>query len=423
MVGQGSVIFYVQPKTGQSTGTVIQNTANVVFDANAAIVTPTWTNTLDVDAPISKVSGLAARTLVGPFTVSWSGTDVGSGISTYDVYESDNGAPFTVFQSGVTATSASVTGVVGHTYSFYSISTDGAGNVESAKTVPDTSTVVVTTLTPVATTTLLSASIASVATGSSVTLSAAVSPPTGTTQVPTGTVTFLNGTATLGAVSLDATGKATLATTTLPAGTNSVTAQYSGDASFMGSTSTAITVAVGAPTVQVALSPSALTITNGSSGTAMITVSSAFGFTGAATLSCTGLPAAASCSFSPASVTPASGGTATSTMTITTASRSAAISPINDPAHPSGSRTVFAFCLPMLLALIGARRRGQVGAAGRGLFLTAFAIFGALTVVAGCGGGSGSSSATGTPAGMSMVTVTATSGAVVQSTTLQLTVN
>ena len=51
VVGQGSVSYSVMPLTGQSTGTAVTNTASVVFDANAAIVTPTFLNTLDVDPP------------------------------------------------------------------------------------------------------------------------------------------------------------------------------------------------------------------------------------------------------------------------------------------------------------------------------------------------------------------------------------
>jgi hypothetical protein len=41
------------------------------------------------------------------------------------------------------ATSGTYQGVVGHTYAFYSIAEDGAGNIETAKTVADTSTQVV----------------------------------------------------------------------------------------------------------------------------------------------------------------------------------------------------------------------------------------------------------------------------------------
>ncbi len=137
IVGQGSVVFNVMPKAGLTTGTAINNTATVVFDSNAAIQTPTWLNTIDVDAPVSKVEALPASQATTSIAVTWSGTDKGSGIASYNVYVSDNGGAFTVWQSGVTTTSATYTGVLGHAYGFYSIATDGVGNVEAAKTVAE----------------------------------------------------------------------------------------------------------------------------------------------------------------------------------------------------------------------------------------------------------------------------------------------
>jgi hypothetical protein len=419
IVGQGNVLFNIMPKAGQSTGTVINNSASVVFDANAPIVTPTWTNTLDVDAPASTVSALPARTLVGPFNVAWSGTDKGSGVASYTVYVSDNGAAYTVFQQSVITTSASFTGVAGHTYAFYTISTDGAGNVEPAKTKPDTSTNVVTQLTPLATTTTLATSSTSIAVGTSVNLTATVTPPTGTTQIPTGLVTFMNGTSTLGMISLDNTGKATLATTTLPVGTAAITATYSGDNSFAASASTAVSITVGTPTLStVSLSPASLTVTNGASATTTVTVGSTFGFSTAATLSCSGLPANSTCSFSPASVTPGTGASASSTMTINTISRTTAAQPLR--LFDRGGRIALAFFIPVLLAPLALARRRIRGLA---LQLTALLLIATtFALITGCGT-SPVVSNKGTPAGVSTVTVTATAGTMTQSVTLQLTVN
>jgi FtsP/CotA-like multicopper oxidase with cupredoxin domain len=103
---------------------------------------------------------------------------------------------------------------------------------------------------PGATTTTLSASTASVPAGTSVTLTATVAPAAGS-GTPTGTVTFLNGSTTLGSGTLNSSGVATLSLTTLPIGSNSITANYSGDTSFASSTATALTVTV----VAVASSP------------------------------------------------------------------------------------------------------------------------------------------------------------------------
>ncbi len=79
-----------------------------------------------------------------------------------------------------------------------------------------------------ATTTTLQASPASANTGQSVTLTATVSAQSGT-NTPTGTVTFYNGSTSLGTATLSPAGTANLSTTTLPAGPDSITASYGGD--------------------------------------------------------------------------------------------------------------------------------------------------------------------------------------------------
>jgi hypothetical protein len=72
--------------------------------------------------------------------------------------------------------------------------------------------------------------------GQNVTFTAAVVPSSGT-GTPTGTVTFLNGSAVIGSSALNASGVATLVYSGLSAGTHSITAKYSGNANYSGSTS------------------------------------------------------------------------------------------------------------------------------------------------------------------------------------------
>jgi hypothetical protein len=79
--------------------------------------------------------------------------------------------------------------------------------------------------------------------GQNVALTATVSPATGTTPVPMGTVTFYNGTTVLGTKTL-ASGVALLNTTSLPVGQDSVTCAYSGDTVFAASNCSAATVTV-----------------------------------------------------------------------------------------------------------------------------------------------------------------------------------
>jgi hypothetical protein len=68
----------------------------------------------------------------------------------------------------------------------------------------------------------------------------AIAPGKGT---PTGTVAFYNGITALGTASFGS-GKATLKTSTLASGTYTITAVYSGDAHFSGSTSPALSQTV-----------------------------------------------------------------------------------------------------------------------------------------------------------------------------------
>ncbi|HEX4607500.1 MAG TPA: carboxypeptidase regulatory-like domain-containing protein [Urbifossiella sp.] len=125
--GKGFFTYTVEPKVGLPTGTAVTAQASVVFDTNAAIATLTALNTLDVTAPTSRVAPLTATQSTASFTVTWSGTDVGSGIASYDVFASDNGGGYAPFLIGTTSTSAVFTGQAGHSYSFYSVASDHVG--------------------------------------------------------------------------------------------------------------------------------------------------------------------------------------------------------------------------------------------------------------------------------------------------------
>lgn len=85
--------------------------------------------------------------------------------------------------------------------------------------------------------------------GETVTLSALVTtvPVNG---IPTGTVTFKNGAATIGVVTLNNNGAALLSLSTLPVGVNSITAVYNGSTSYATSTSAILSQVVArAPTI------------------------------------------------------------------------------------------------------------------------------------------------------------------------------
>ena len=117
---------------------------DIAGNVEAAPTAADATTLVDVTAAVSSVDSLPAAVNTTSFTVNWSGADSsgGSGLATYDVFVSDNGGAYTTFLSGTTATSAIYSGVNGHTYAFYSVATDNAGNVEGAPTVADSVTLV-----------------------------------------------------------------------------------------------------------------------------------------------------------------------------------------------------------------------------------------------------------------------------------------
>ena len=130
-----------------------------------------------------------------------------------------------------------------------------------------------------------------------------------------------------------------------------------------------------------------------SSGTAstQIGITPENGFNSAVTLSCSGLPAGASCAFSPATVTP-SGAMASVSLTITVPTATASAAPIHK------SKPLFGYTLPFF-----ALAAGSLAIGGKAKKKTAFWVvlvlvlaLGAMSI--GCGGGSKSGATTSTQA-------------------------
>ena len=91
----------------------------------------------------------------------------------------------------------------------------------------------------------------------------------GSATAATGTVTFFDGTVTLGTGTLNTAAQATMTTSSLAAGAHTLTARYTGDASYLGSTSADMAITVATPpdfTVTTAAG-SHLTLQSGSAGT------------------------------------------------------------------------------------------------------------------------------------------------------------
>ncbi len=97
---------------------------------------------MDTVAPTSQVTPLGSSQASLTFNVAASGSDVGSGLASFDLYVSVDGGAFTLWTT-VPASNpvAAFTATSNHFYSFYSIGRDLAGNVE-AKNAAETTTYV-----------------------------------------------------------------------------------------------------------------------------------------------------------------------------------------------------------------------------------------------------------------------------------------
>jgi hypothetical protein len=277
--------------------------------------------------------------------------------------------------------------------------------------------------------TALKASASTVATGASVTFTATVT-STAIATIPTGAVSFLDGTTALGTGALSSGAVATFSTTKLAAGSHSITAVYAGDGTFATSISTAITITVGGGSsgdFTLTATPTSATAAKGSSATTTISVAPTGGFNQQVSFACSGLPTGASYSFSPATVTPSGTAASTTTLTISTSAGSAIVSPTSDHRWPAAPSTIFTvlfsfIALSTLLAWLTSRTWKPEFRLG----LLASVLLLAVTILgfAGCGGSSGSASigSSGTPSGASTITITATAGSTSHTTTFTLTV-
>lgn len=172
---------------------------------------------------------------------------------------------------------------------------------------------------------------------------------------------------------------------TLPAGTNVVTAVYSGDSDFNGVTSAPVTIIVTNPDFAFTPSVSALTISAGGSASETLNVAPIVGFTGTVSLGCGGgLPSGATCTFAPSTLPNATG---SSTLTVSMSGPFGAQASNGKDAGPWHTSTA-TWCITGLFLLggFGSRRRRSLLAMV--LVVGVFATFGFLT---GCGSSSSSS--------------------------------
>jgi hypothetical protein len=149
---------------------------------------------------------------------------------------------------------------------------------------------------------------------------------------PTGSVTLVEGTATIGGGTLSA-GSVSISVSDLTAGAHTITAVYSGDANFNwnSNASTTVTVTV-APSIALVSSSGTLTLSNNQVGVLTETVTASAGFSGNVTLSATGAPTGVEVLLNPSTVSLQAGSSAGVSLLVNT-------DPINQGAATGASRS------------------------------------------------------------------------------------
>ena len=282
-----------------------------------------------------------------------------------------------------------------------------AGENEPASTTDTRST---TRGVPAKNSMLIHASSSGVSTGTSVAKTITISMPPASGPVPSGTVTFSDGTTKIGQAMV-ANGNATFSTNSLALGAHSLEAYYVVNTTYSASSSgiSTLTVYANSPDITLSLSTRSVNVAYGSTSAPIaLQIASRAGLAGNVTLSCAGLPAGVTRSFNPSQPTISAAGQAASSLTISAASvRAAGMS------LPKGAGAIL--LAPLYLLLLWRVRKDARKL--RMLFCALFLSLISLGCLTACSNGSKTSQPT---TGSQTILVIATSGTTTKSTPLIL---
>jgi PKD repeat protein len=133
--GDGFITFHCDLLPGLNNLDVVNNKAEIIFDLNASIATQPFSNTLDLNKPVSSVLPITPLSDTA-FAVHWSGSDAESGVKHYNVYVSANDSAYELWRVRTSLDSGIFTGSIGSTYKFYSVAVDSVNNFEDAPSNP-----------------------------------------------------------------------------------------------------------------------------------------------------------------------------------------------------------------------------------------------------------------------------------------------
>ncbi|HLJ94790.1 MAG TPA: DUF4214 domain-containing protein [Gemmataceae bacterium] len=240
----GSTLASVSVSSNGSAGLATYATA--ALSANTHTITASYTDSLATYGPSSNTDRLAVNP--APLTITAANQTMIFG----GTFPSLTVGHYTGFVNGDTASSLtapptlSTTATVNSGAGSYPIHPSGA--VDSNYTISYVNGTF--TITPDTATTSLLTSTPTVPYGQQAMLSATVAPGLSSSDTETGSVVFSDGNTPLATIPVTAFGRVAVAgfnTPNLTTGVHTLTASYSGDANHTGSTSSAVTVTVGAP--------------------------------------------------------------------------------------------------------------------------------------------------------------------------------
>ena len=263
---------------------------------------------------------------------------------------------------------------------------DGDSNTSQGSTIE--------TVLPIGTSISLSTTPNPSSTGQTVTMTAtAISAPPA--SVPTGEVTFRDGSNVLGTVALGPNGTATFTTSSLAVGSHPLQASLSALPFFLESNSPVVTQTVRSYDFMLNASETALSLPSGDWSTLTLTVTPVGGFDGAVALACEHMPAYSECRIDGGNTVSLAKGARQVTMTVSTSGvyrfgkHISKVEPTGSPTR--GSEALLAVCLLPAFGLW--RRRGRGTPFG---LLLIIAVATSLLSLQGCSGKYPESAAPGT---------------------------
>ena len=237
--GSGSASVSVTPSAQGAFDVSARYVGDTNFNASTSATLNQTVNLIGTTVAVTSApnpSALGASVVFTATVTTNSGGGTPTGTVTFSANGTNLGAAVTLNGSGVATLSVSTLAPGTHTitaaYSGDGSNAAGNGTVNHVVQKAPTTTVVTSSVNPSTP-------------GQSVTFTAQVASAIAGTI--TGNVVFFDGQTTLGQATLDAQGRATFTTTTLPTGTREITATFEGDATYAASTSDTLDQVVGTP--------------------------------------------------------------------------------------------------------------------------------------------------------------------------------